>query len=154
MSICTECNEDKPDHAFSFRNKEESIRQKKCKTCVAIITKKHYENNKEDYKKRQRNSRGIEREKRKSLINSLKTKCSLCEEDFPAALDFHHIDPSIKEHMVTRDVGRKRILNESKKCIILCANHHRKFHAGHKDTVKEVNAFVAQLVEAVDSKST
>jgi predicted HNH restriction endonuclease len=69
--------------------------------------------------------------------------CVLCKEEFPDCLEFHHIDNTQKEICIndvvkTRDVGR--LLREIKKCVILCANCHRKVHAGniylHKDLIK------------------
>jgi L-lysine 2,3-aminomutase len=59
-------------------------------------------------------------------------KCSLCPEDHPAALDFHHLDPSKKELSVTVAVShgwsRERLLKEIEKCQVLCSNCHRKLH--------------------------
>lgn len=151
MPICSCCKEDKPVDAFSFRNKKEGIRHKKCKTCVGKVLQKHYENNKDDYKKRAKNNRHNEYEKTKQLLRSLKTSCVICGEDWPAALDFHHIDPSEKDHGVSEKKSRRKMIAESEKCIVLCSNHHRKFHSGHKETVEKVNALVAQLAEAVGS---
>lgn len=151
MPICNCCNENKPDEAFSYRNKKEGIRHKKCKECVAKVVKQHYENNKDDYKERAKNNRHNEYAKTKQLIRNLKPKCVICGEDWPAALDFHHINPSEKEFQVVASYSRKKIVAEAQKCIVLCSNHHRKFHSGHKETVEKVNALVAQLVEAVGS---
>lgn len=58
-------------------------------------------------------------------------KCTKCGFDHPAALDFHHEDPTEKEHNVNRLVsdGRfKKAYEEIKKCIVLCANCHRVHH--------------------------
>jgi len=57
--------------------------------------------------------------------------CKECEENHPATLDFHHPDNN-KEANVSRLVRslypKKRILAEIAKCIVLCANCHRKIH--------------------------
>jgi transcription elongation factor Elf1 len=60
-------------------------------------------------------------------------KCSRCNENHPACLEFHHADPSQKETTINSaiwqlDWGKERILAEAAKCIILCANCHRKLH--------------------------
>jgi len=59
-------------------------------------------------------------------------KCAYCSETDPACLDFHHIDPSEKEINVPWAVdwgwGVERIKREIAKCIVLCANCHRKNH--------------------------
>lgn len=60
-------------------------------------------------------------------------KCSRCPENHPATLDFHHEDPTAKEINIGTAVRQcwsvKRIEAEMAKCIVLCANCHRKLHA-------------------------
>ena len=49
------------------------------------------------------------------------------------ALDFHHIDPSIKSFNLSKDKlyrSWKLILKELDKCVMVCANCHREIHAG------------------------
>jgi L-lactate utilization protein LutB len=62
----------------------------------------------------------------------LTLKCSRCGESHPACLDFHHLDPKTKEgligQMANRGLSEQRILAEIEKCIVLCANCHRKEH--------------------------
>jgi len=62
-----------------------------------------------------------------------KLKCSRCSESHQACLDFHHRDPKTKEKEVAATVSnygwaKERILKEIAKCIVLCANCHRKEH--------------------------
>ena len=62
-------------------------------------------------------------------------KCCRCDESRPECLDFHHLDPSIKEKHVAAirprgPNGIARTLKEIKKCIVLCANCHRSEHYG------------------------
>lgn len=48
-------------------------------------------------------------------------------------LDFHHIDSSQKSFDIGKQFHIKAIgtiINEIKKCVVLCANCHRKVHAG------------------------
>lgn len=58
--------------------------------------------------------------------------CSRCGESHVATLDFHHLDPSQKDFSVAKAVlaqySLATIQKEVKKCIILCANCHRKLH--------------------------
>lgn len=60
--------------------------------------------------------------------------CSLCKENCPACLDFHHIRPDKKTRSVSRMVNKgwpkKRILREIRKCVVLCSNCHIKLHKG------------------------
>jgi len=63
-------------------------------------------------------------------------KCTKCGFNHHAALDFHHEDPSLKEHNVNRLIsdGRfKRAYEEIKKCVVLCANCHRIHHHDEKN---------------------
>lgn len=58
--------------------------------------------------------------------------CNKCGENHPACLEFHHTDPLKKEVNLsaasTRGWSKKRILDEVRKCIVLCSNCHRKMH--------------------------
>ena len=64
-------------------------------------------------------------------------KCQLCPENSPFCMDFHHINPEEKEITIARAIqirwSKTRILKEINKCIVLCANCHRKLHAGKKE---------------------
>jgi predicted HNH restriction endonuclease len=58
-------------------------------------------------------------------------KCTKCEQNHPAALDFHHTDPSEKENIVSNLISSGRFaaaMEEVQKCIVLCANCHRIHH--------------------------
>jgi hypothetical protein len=70
----------------------------------------------------------------RDLVNKAKASgCSLCVEREPACLDFHHVrgskDFSLGDVMRGRYSAR-RIEAELAKCVVLCANCHRKVHAG------------------------
>jgi len=58
--------------------------------------------------------------------------CDRCDETDPACLDFHHVDEDDKEmavgKMITYGYGKDRLREEIEKCIVLCANCHRKEH--------------------------
>ena len=62
-------------------------------------------------------------------------KCTKCGYAHPAALDFHHTDPTTKEGNVHRYAASgqyKRAFAEVEKCIVLCANCHRILHYEEK----------------------
>jgi hypothetical protein len=69
-------------------------------------------------------------------INKIKKdyggSCSKCgyNKSF-AALEFHHLDPTIKEYSLSQRRGLKEeILKiELSKCILVCANCHREIHS-------------------------
>ena len=73
---------------------------------------------------------------RKIWYNELKSglACVRCKENAPCCLVFHHIDPDKKNFNIAgaacMGISKPRILAEIDKCLVLCANCHRKLHAG------------------------
>ena len=68
----------------------------------------------------------------KQYINEAKENscCSICGENRPWVLDFHHIKPkrmSIPE-MARTNCTIEELQHEIEKCIIVCANCHRDIH--------------------------
>lgn len=65
-------------------------------------------------------------------LNSIKTPCIVCGEAEPVCIDFHHINPVDKDFTIGKHGSRSRewLLQEVSKCVCLCANCHRKVHAG------------------------
>lgn len=65
--------------------------------------------------------------KRKIFEYKLNKKCNLCGIEFPpCVLDFHHLED--KEFNISKDIGKYDwdvILNEIKKCKLICSNCHR-----------------------------
>src|SRR5574341_1367905 len=79
------------------------------------------------------------RKERRARWQALKAErgCDRCSESNPVCLDWHHRDPSSKvmgvAEMIRRDFARDKILAEIAKCDLLCANCHRKEHAGEAE---------------------
>lgn len=127
---CSKCKEVKDIENFSKHGKG---RQSFCKDCNNLYTREHYKKNKHRY--RERNIR--RRKERNEWFNEVKSNlsCITCGEDSNYCLDFHHRDPEVKERNIGETVNRgwskKRILEEIEKCDVLCANCHRKVHAGN-----------------------
>ncbi len=73
-------------------------------------------------------------EKRKIWYRKLKKgkSCLICGESNPLCLDFHHKNPNKKIELIRKMViysnNKKKILKEIKKCVLICANCHRKIH--------------------------
>lgn len=128
--ICTKCECSKDIEQFPFRNKSKGIRHYICTECWKEIRKESYQRNKETTIKR--NQRNKKRNKDWFKDYKLSLKCIKCGEDHPACLDFHHEDPNTKEievsSLVSDTVSLKKIMDEIDKCIVLCANCHRKYH--------------------------
>jgi len=73
---------------------------------------------------------------KRTLVDEAGGKCTLCGfSEHPAALQFHHLDPSNKEFHLgyqghSRSLSRMRA--EASKCVLLCANCHALVEAGAK----------------------
>lgn len=70
---------------------------------------------------------------KQKAVEYLGGKCSNCGYNKCLdALDFHHIDPSLKSFSVARDkhtMSWEKLTTELDKCVILCANCHREIHS-------------------------
>lgn len=60
--------------------------------------------------------------------------CITCPEDDPVVLEFHHLNPADKcgnlSHMVRRGEPTYKLKEEFAKGVLVCANCHKKVHAG------------------------
>ena len=91
--------------------------------------KKYYLNNKNKVLVAVKAQRAIGKARWDTFKRTL--KCTKCEQNHPAALDFHHTDPSEKENLVSKLVSNgcfAAAMEEMQKCIVLCANCHRIHH--------------------------
>ena len=76
--------------------------------------------------------------RRRELKTTMKTasggKCSVCGYDRCLdALQYHHINPSQKSHLVGSMFSthcKEDIQKEIDKCVLLCANCHQEIHSG------------------------
>ena len=96
--------------------------------------KEWYKRNKKAHKINTRKNTKIHRKKMAIFASDYKAEqgCCRCPENDPVCLDFHHtgdnkeIDVSVA---IAKAWSQKRIQKEMDKCIIICANCHRKLHA-------------------------
>lgn len=120
MKTCNCCNIEKPIDQFWIKKGTKDGLNASCKECASKKVKKHYKDNKEQYF-----------DKRKWFFELKKgLQCEECGFNHPAALDFHHIDPKNKKFGIAFNKhNKKEVLEEIKKCRVLCANCHRIEHA-------------------------
>lgn len=95
--------------------------------CSIRCKNKYYQNN--SYQKQQ--ERGIKRKDK--LIEKSGGKCEICGYNRSrVSLSFHHIDPSEKSFgLDARNISNrsmKSVLEEYKKCQLLCLNCHSELH--------------------------
>jgi len=99
----------------------------------AEYSRKHYETN---YTVRRKQLNDRKKTLKKEWDEYKKTlSCTACGFNHPAALDFHHEDPTTKLDSVNQFISNgqfKKAYEEIKKCIVLCANCHRIHHHDQK----------------------
>lgn len=84
-------------------------------------------------KKKNKNKEGREQLKNWLIEYKKNSHCNICNENHPACLEFHHKNPKEKEYNISNVIYKKNLLleelkKEIKKCVVLCANCHRKLH--------------------------
>jgi hypothetical protein len=97
----------------------------------AEYSKTYYERNKRAHQDRVNARKTVVRKQWQQFKSTL--KCTNCSENHPATLDFHHInrhDPSNRKvYLLAKDGMIAAAIKEIReKCIVLCANCHRKHH--------------------------
>lgn len=116
IKICSKCKQEKSiDNFYSKRNNNY---HSWCKLC-----------NHEATLERQRNFKRL----------AIEYKGGKCEDcgivDNQVIYDFHHIHPNEKDFNISKfraTTWNKKIENELDKCVLLCANCHRKRHSNMK----------------------
>lgn len=82
--------------------------------------------------------------------------CAVCGELDYDVLDFHHLrDKKFSLNRVTADYGEAKVKAELAKCIVLCANCHRRHHASEGSAVgleerRQIKAMLAKLLWQLD----
>ena len=115
---------------FAFKNKTKGTRVTFCDDCRKKKNKDSY------YKHHSTNLIRVKKYKKENKEWFFKLKetlsCCICGENNSSCLDFHHIDGKEKEFNISTktESSKKQILEEINKCACLCANCHRKHHAG------------------------
>lgn len=82
-----------------------------------------------------KNNAKLREANRTAVLAAKSGGCVVCTEDDAAALDLHHVDPASKLFSLGSASHRSTaaVLDEIAKCVALCANCHRKLHAGVLD---------------------
>lgn len=129
---CIKCNVVKPYEDFYKSKKHKDGYMNVCKECHKKRTNTHRHHNK---------WLRIAYQRKRELIDSLKTPCVKCGDDRDWVIDFHHLNPNEKEFTISQCVGKdiEKIRSEYKKCVCLCSNCHKEFHYffGSKPTEPE-----------------
>lgn len=94
---------------------------------MSVYDPDYFQKTKDKYLKRHKKNK----QRLKEMVDKLKElPCTDCGQTFPTeCMDFDHRDPEEKSDnvgtMVSNGQGTQRILDEIKKCDLVCANCHR-----------------------------
>lgn len=140
MRTCTKCFLQKPIEEFPWKNRLLGKQHTVCKECYAKRSSGWYQDNKErqleNVRRNNQNYRKIAREYKFQYL--IEHPCSSCGESDPRVLEFHH--EGNKEAEVSRLMGRGASLHALKaeiaKCVVLCANCHRRITADERKWYK------------------
>ena len=127
---CPRCHTSKPEENFPWRDKAHTRKQSYCRACQNEAWAEWYGQTRNG--ERHRALVAVRRRRRilhhQKLVNDRKTQpCSDCGQVFPPyVMDFDHIGDKTGEiSRFVYQVGTKRLIEELKKCEVVCANCHR-----------------------------
>lgn len=125
---CSKCKVIKSIVEFGLNRSTSDQLQKYCRLCRKVSDHNHYRRNKlQCYVRVAKRRMEIS-----AWFRSIKklSHCLECGNSDPWVLDFHHLSKKSKDvsTMVCQGYSIKAIEAEISKCIVLCANCHRKRH--------------------------
>ena len=128
MKTCSGCKVEKSLESFYKNKNMRDGYQSQCKACANEASARSEKKNPEKYYKIRKKANHTFRDKLRAY--KVERGCRDCGENHPAVLELHHTDPSVKDIHPSSASGLKLFLEEAEKCIVLCANCHRKVHYG------------------------
>jgi hypothetical protein len=140
MKICTCCKEELSQDMFNKNRSRKDGLNNICRDCSRERSKKYYTDNKEIHIKNITARKNKVIQENKARVHRIKSRarCHFCTETDPVCLDFHHLYD--KKFEVSRALGTGYgwgvIREEIEKCVIVCANCHRKLHAGKLEIIR------------------
>jgi len=128
--LCNTCHKEKKADDFSFKNQKQQVRKKICKACHSLYRKQHYLQNKEKYITKAKSWNKKQKEILATYLFEVlsKSACIDCNENDVIVLDFDHLNNKrfgIAE-MYRNSYSLNAIQEEIKKCVVRCANCHRR----------------------------
>jgi len=136
----TKCFIEKPIEEFGWKDRPRNKRHAVCKERKAKQSSNWYYQNQDQQKENVKLNNMAYRQKAREFVFAYLTKhpCQSCGESDPRVLEFHHLGE--KENEVSRLMGRGASLDaliaEIQKCMVLCANCHRKLTSDERGWYK------------------
>jgi hypothetical protein len=132
MRTCTRCGKTLDLTEFNLRDLATGRRRWDCKQCSRTYHRQHYARNKQYYSDKARARHPRDRDALRSAIVAYRRThpCVDCGEADIAVLDFDHNNSADKRanvgDMLRRRFGWSRIEAEIEKCVVRCADCHRR----------------------------
>jgi transcription elongation factor Elf1 len=136
LKRCCTCQVRKPASGFNRRARSKDGLQQICRECSAARSRLYYQTHTEEHRAVTRKRRAERRRGFRQRTDEIKQRfgCRVCGESDVVCLEFHHLDPNNKDFDIALAMAREwvweKVLAEIRKCVCLCANCHRKVHAG------------------------
>jgi hypothetical protein len=133
MKQCNNCDTEKDYSEFNRNKLKKDGLQTYCRPCAQKFNNDNYRNSPvRRAKLRARDKKETEKSYQMIFRHKRLVGCRKCGEREPVALDYHHIEPKLKDMPVSRMVcfSHKRLKAEIRKCVVICSNCHRKLYAG------------------------
>lgn len=130
MKICTRCKLEKSVTEFCKNVRRKDGYQAACKSCMNVS----YTNS-----RTKKQGHYLQVAKVRYAANTTRIRewkeargCMFCSEKFSPCLELHHLDPTTKEFDPSEGSTKswETFLKEAEKCVVVCANCHRKVHHG------------------------
>lgn len=137
MKVCNKCKVGKNLEEFNKNSTRSDGLQTICRVCSNERSAKHYAENKQDYRVSKKKSVQTLREYVFSFLQ--KHPCIDCSESDPVCLDFDHVTGDKIRNiadMIHAGVSLENLKLEMEKCVVRCANCHRRKTAKDFDWFK------------------
>lgn len=147
--LCNKCKKEKSVSDFSFKNKDKGIRKKICKNCHTAYRRQHYLQNKDKYLLKAHSWNTKQKEiLAEFLFKKLsQSQCVDCGEKDIIVLEFDHLNNKkfgIAE-MYKNSYSLHAVEEEIKKCVVRCANCHRR------KTAKDIGFWKFRMLEITNT---
>lgn len=132
-------NKDRPEIKEMYQTANKRWREEHRDQYLAskrASSKRYYDTHKEEERERNRIKRARQVAHLMAIANEARSSgCLSCGETDVDVLEFHHVDPSqkkcsIAEMIRIKNPTEQELRDEISKCVVLCANHHRKVERG------------------------
>lgn len=130
MKICARCKREKEYSSFCKCKRLADGYQSACKECM----NSSYTKTRQKYQERYQQVAKDRYKANTQRIREWKSAqgCIVCNETYAQCLELHHTNPAEKEFNPSEGYAKswETFLVEAAKCVVVCANCHRKIHGG------------------------